>query len=87
MLKELKYFFFLFFIVFFFAMTAKFYFSNVNIKKSFRAIELNDDKIESYSKKIPILKNDTTNIIEYKESNLNKNKKKYNFWKLLNINE
>ena len=53
----------------------------------FRAIELNDDKIESYSKKIPILKNDTTNIIEYKESNLNKNKKKYNFWKLLNINE
>ena len=33
-------------------------------------------------KKLPILENDTKNIIEYVEQS-NKKKKKFNFWKLL----
>ena len=33
------------------------------------------------------LKNDTVNIVEYVEKTINKNKKNYNFWKLINNNE
>ena len=35
---------------------------------------------------IPVLKNDTNNIIEYVNNNLNENKKKYKFWELLQTN-
>ena len=46
-----------------------------------------DKKIEIYSEKLPILEDDTKNIIEYVEQSNNKKKKKFNFWKLLEINE
>ena len=35
---------------------------------------------------LPILKNDTNNIIEYVNNNQNENKKKYKFWELLQTN-
>ena len=35
---------------------------------------------------IPVLKNDTNNIIEYVNNNQNENKKKYKFWELLQTN-
>ena len=37
-----------------------------------------------YNDDLIILESDTENIIEYVENNLNKNKKKYKFWELLN---
>ncbi len=44
-------------------------------------------KINTYSKNIPILEDDTKNIIEYVEQSSTKKKKKFNFWKLLETNE
>ena len=44
-------------------------------------------KINIYSEKLPILDDDTKNIIEYVEQTDNKKKKKFNFWKLLENNE
>ena len=39
-------------------------------------------------KKLPVLEDDTKNIIEYVEQpSNNKKKKKFNFWKLLDSNE
>ena len=46
-----------------------------------------DQKINTYSKNIPILEDDTKNIIEYVEQSSTKKKKKFNFWKLLETNE
>ena len=40
-------------------------------------------KLKFYSKKLPLLKNDTENIIEYVKQTDKKKKKKFNFWKLL----
>ena len=36
-----------------------------------------------YYDKLPLLKNDTDEVIEYVENKTSKNKKKYHFWKLL----
>ena len=47
----------------------------------------NNDKVIDYSEKLILLKNDTNNIIEYNERKIDKNKKNYNFWKLINNNE
>ena len=39
------------------------------------------------AEKLPVLEDDTRNIIEYVEQSNNKKKKKFNFWKLLESNE
>ena len=46
-----------------------------------------DEKIFNYSQNLDLLKNDTTDIVEYVKKNTDKNKKSYNFWKLINNNE
>jgi len=46
-----------------------------------------DEKIKIYSNKLPILEDDTNDIIEYIEQTNTKKKKKFNFWKLLESNE
>tara|TARA_Y200000002_G_C22452525_1_gene566949 strand:+ start:108 stop:374 length:267 start_codon:yes stop_codon:yes gene_type:complete len=87
MFKEIKYLIFTIVISTFIFFTLRYYFSDDNIKKSYRANENIDEKVSVYSKEIPVLENNTENIIEYvKQSNKNK-KKKYNFWKLLDNNE
>ena len=58
-------------------------FSNENIKNSYRSYKNIDQKIKDYSKNLPLLKNDTENIIEYVKQTDKKKKKKFNFWKLL----
>jgi len=83
MLKEIKYLIFIFVIVLFIFLTGKHYFSDVNKKKSYRSYKNNDEKIKLYSKNLPVLENDTKNIIEYVKQTNKKNKKKFNFWKLL----
>ena len=87
MIKELKYFFFIIIIFLFFFLTIKYYFSNENIKNSYRSIKNFDTKIFNYESKLIILKNDTNNIIDYAEKNLIKKKKRYFFWNLLNKND
>ena len=83
MLKEIKYLIFIIIIILFLFFTGKYYFSDENIKKSYRAYKNIDEKIKVYSKDLPILENDTQNIIEYVKQTNKKKKKKFNFWKLL----
>ena len=87
MLKEIKYLFFIFTILLFIFFTLNYYFSDKNKKNSYRLIKINDDKIEIYSQKLILLKNDTSDVVEYIEKTKNKNKKNYNFWKLITNNE
>ena len=87
MLKEIKYFIFIFIICLFLFLTGRYYFSDTNKKNSYRSLQNIDQKINTYSKNIPILEDDTKNIIEYVEQSSTKKKKKFNFWKLLEDNE
>jgi len=87
MLKEIKYFIFIFIICLFLFLTGRYYFSDTNKKNSYRSLQNVDQKINTYSKNIPILEDDTKNIIEYVEQSSTKKKKKFNFWKLLETNE
>ena len=87
MLKELKYFLYLFVIILFVFISFKYYFSDNNKKNSYRSFKQMDEKIINYSQNIILLKNDTIDIVEYVEKTINKNKKNYNFWKLINNNE
>ncbi|MBD1144733.1 hypothetical protein IDH17_02700 [Pelagibacterales bacterium SAG-MED37] len=87
MLKEIKYFIFIFIICLFLFLTGRYYFSDTNKKNSYRSLQNIDQKINTYSKNIPILEDDTKNIIEYVEQSSTKKKKKFNFWKLLETNE
>ena len=83
MLKEIKYLIFIIVISVFIFFTGRYYFSDEYLKKSYRSYKNNDQKIKVYSKNLPVLENDTQNIIEYvKQTNKDK-KKKFNFWKLL----
>ena len=83
MLKEIKYLIFLLFIIFFIFFTGKYYFSDDNKKNSFRSLSNIDKKIDIYSEKLPVLENDTKDIIQYVEKPNKDKKKKFNFWKLL----
>ena len=87
MFKEIRYLIYVLVIILFTFFTAKYYFSDTNKKKSFRALNEIDEKIKIYAEKLPILEDDTKNIIEYVEQTNNKKKKKFNFWKLLENNE
>ena len=87
MLKEIKYFIFIFVISFFIFFTVKYYFSDTNKKKSYRSFNNISEKLNIYSEKLPILEDDTKNIIEYVEQTNNKKRKNFNFWKLLENNE
>ena len=83
MLKEIKYLIFIIVISVFIFFTSRYYFSDENLKNSYRSYKNNDEKIKLYSENLPILENDTQDIIEYvKQTNKDK-KKKFNFWKLL----
>ena len=87
MLKEIKYLLFLSIIFFFIFFTIKYYFSNTHKKKSYRSLTNINKKIQIYSQDLPILEDDTKNIIEYIKNNQTKKNKKYLFWELLNKNE
>ncbi len=86
MVKELKYFFFVISIFCFLFFTIKYYFSNENIKRSFRSMNNIDTLINKYEKDLIVLSNNTENIIEYTDQP-NMKKKKYYFWDLLKKND
>ena len=83
MLKEIKNLILLLIITFFLFFTGRYYFSDTNKKNSYRSLNNIDLKINTYTKKLPVLDDDTKNIIKYVEKSNNKKKKKFNFWKLL----
>ena len=83
MLKEIRYLIFVFIISLFIFFTLKYYFSDTNKKRSYRSLNNINEQISIYAKKLPVLEDDTKNIIEYTKENNNKKKKKFNFWKLL----
>ena len=87
MLKEIKYLIYVFFILLFLFLIGRYYFSDTNKKKSYRSLNNINEKVNTYSEKLPILEDDTKNIIEYVEQSNNKKKKKFNFWKLLESDE
>tara|TARA_B100001173_G_C15888813_1_gene504711 strand:- start:230 stop:493 length:264 start_codon:yes stop_codon:yes gene_type:complete len=87
MLKEIKYLIFVFIICMFLFLTGKYYFSDSNKKNSYRSLNTIDEKIIIFTEKLPVLEDDTKNIIEYAEQSKSKKKKKFNFWKLLDSNE
>ena len=87
MIKEIKYLIFIITIFLFLFLTGKYYFSDTNKKKSYRSLNTINEKINVYAEKLPVLEDDTKNIIEYVEQSDNKKKKKFNFWKLLESNE
>ena len=87
MIKEIKYSLFVFIIFSFIFFSGKYYFSDTNKKNSYRSLNTIDQKINNFAKKLPILEDDTKNIIEYVEQSNKKKKKKFNFWKLLESND
>ena len=87
MLKEIKYLFYILTIFIFLFFTVKFYFSEKNIKNSYRSVDLIDDNIKQNQENIIVLKNDTKNIIEYIEENSDDKESEYKFWELLQKTE
>ena len=87
MFKELKTVFYIVVIFIFVFFTSKYYFSDNHKKKSYRSLGKLDKKINKYALSLPLLENDTNNILKYVEYTGENNKKKYNFWKLLIDNE
>ena len=87
MLKEIRYFIFLLVICLFIFFVSRYYFSENNKKNSYRSFNNIDKKITLYSDKIPILENDTVDIIEYSKNTNNKKKKKFSFWDLISKND
>tara|TARA_B110000238_G_scaffold136302_1_gene146875 strand:+ start:363 stop:629 length:267 start_codon:yes stop_codon:yes gene_type:complete len=87
MIREIKYLLFLLVVFLVIFLSLNYYFSDINKKKSYRLYNQIDKKIIKYSKNITLLKSDTVDIVEYIEKKIDKNKKNYNFWKLINDND
>ena len=83
MIRELKYVFYIITIFFFIFFVIRYYFSDEYIKKSYRSLNLLDEKINTFSSTLKILEGDTSDIIKYVENDNNQDKKKYYFWNLL----
>ena len=87
MLKELKYLLFLFVISLFLFLSLKYYFSDNNKKNSYRSFKNSEERIVNFSENLILLDDDTNDVAEYVKKTSNKNKKKYNFWILVNEND
>ena len=88
MLKEVKYVVYLLTIFFFIFFVIKFYLSENNIKWSNKVILQYQNTLDKRFINLPIIKNDTNDIIEYtNEIEDFKNKKQRKFWDLLKTSE
>ena len=83
MIKELKYVFYIIIIFFFSFFISRYYFSDDYKRKSYRSLNIIDERIDNFSDSLILLRNDTNNVVEYVEHEKDKNKNKYHFWKLL----
>ena len=84
MLKEIKYFLYLFIICLFLFLTIKYYFSDNNKKNSYRSFNNIIEKTNNYAEQLPILDDDTKNIIEYVEQS-NSEKKKSLIFEIIRV--
>ena len=88
MLKEVKYVVYLLTIFFFIFFVIKFYLSENNIKWSNKVVLQYQNTLDKKFINLPIIKNDTNDIIEYtSEIEDFKNKKQRKFWDLLKTSE
>ena len=87
MIKELKNLFFILIISLFIFLTLKYYFSNDNKKNSYRSLKTIDEKNLTFSQNLILLGDNTNDAVEYVKKTIDKNKKNYNFWKLINNND
>ena len=88
MLKEVKYVVYLLTIFFFIFFVIKFYLSENNIKWSNKVILQYQNILDKKFINLPIIKEDTNDIIEYtSEIEDFKNKKQRKFWDLLKTSE
>ena len=88
MLKEVKYVVYLLTIFFFIFFVIKFYLSENNIKWSNKVIFQYQNTLDKKFINLPIIKDDTNDIIEYtSEIEDFKNKKQRKFWNLLKTSE
>ncbi len=84
MLKEIKYAVYLFTIFFFIFFVVNFYLSENNIKRNNKVIYQYQNELDKKFNNLPIIKNDTNDIIEYTdEIEILKNKKQRKFWDLI----
>ena len=87
MIKELKYFSYTLVIFLTFFLIFKYYFSDDNKRKSYRTFKNIEEIIIKHSENVIILYGDTNDIVEYVEQNLDKDRRNYNFWKLITNND
>ena len=88
MLKEVKYVVYLLVIFFFIFFVIKFYLSEDNIKWSNKVIFQYQNILDKKLIGLPIVKDDTNDIIEYTDEIEDfKNKKQRKFWDLFKTNE
>ena len=85
MLKKLKNIFYLGSFFIFIVLITRFYFSDQNIRKTNKSRSFYSVKINNNTQNLPLLKNDTKNIIEYSNDVevYKKRKKKYTFFGLI----
>ncbi len=83
MIKEIKYLIYSIIIFLFIFFICKYYFSDSYKKKSFRSLSSIENKIQAYSKKLPVLEDDTKNFIEYIKNTETQKRKNYFFWELI----
>ena len=88
MFKEVKYVVYLLTIFFTIFFVIKFYLSENNIKRSNQVKLQYQKELDKKFSNLPIIKNDTNDIIEYtNEIEEFKNKKQRKFWDLIKTNE
>ena len=85
MIKKIKNIFYLGSFLIFLILTTRFYFSDQNIRETNKSRSFYSVKINNNTQNLPLLKNDTKNIIEYSNDIevYKKNKKKYTFFGLI----
>ena len=85
MLKEIKNIFYLLSFFIFIILTTSFYFSDQNVSVTNKSRSLYSVKLNNDTQNLPLLKNDTSDIIEYRNDIevYRKNKKNYKFWDLI----
>ena len=85
MLKKIINIFYLTSFLIFIILTVRFYFSEQNIRETNKSRSFYSVKINNKTQNLPLLKNDTNNIIEYINDVevYKKNKKKFTFWDLI----
>ena len=85
MLKKIKYIFYIVSFLIFIILITSFYFSDQNIRETNKSRSFYSVKINKDTNKLPLLKNDTNDIIEYRNDIevYKKKKKYYKFWDLI----